>query len=78
MFTAIGVGVSKAGVRYDVKVDYFDDRVVPMSKVATIVHNVVTQPELATAVQAQLLALKNADQLSALNTAITGKTLGTI
>lgn len=78
MFTAIGVGVSKDGQKYNVKVDYFDDRVVPNVLVCAIVHSVTTQAELVSAVQAQLTALKNADQLATLNAAVTGKVLGSI
>jgi hypothetical protein len=78
MFTAIGVSVIRAGAKYDITVDYFDDRTTPMKLVSTVTHNVNTQAELTTAVNAQLDSLRLADRVQTLNTAIAGKVLGTV
>lgn len=78
MFKAIGVGVVKDGPKYRVKVDYFDTRVNPNTRVTTVEHLVATKPELLTAVNAQLVLLRDADLVASLNADVQGAVLGTI
>jgi hypothetical protein len=78
MFRAVGVGVKRNGTKYDVRVDYQDDRVTPPKSVGVMTHTVATQAELLTAVNAQLQTLKDNDREATLSAAVAGKVLGTI
>jgi len=77
MFQALGRGVVKnADNTFTVKVEFLDDRTQKQVRVQAF--TVQTVPALRAAVQAELVALKAAEQDAALNAAIVGVVLGEI